>query len=346
MLMIIAGAGASFDSVPFEPPYAEAEGYRLPLANELFGVSRAFLDIQAQYPDLRQVWSRLQQRPIDRTVEDVLAELQQEAGHNPDRHRQLVAVRYYLQALIHKCEQQWYRGHPVPTNMAALFDEIENARRLRDGREHPVFVTFNYDRLIENALINRGHQFADTSSYVAPVGPSLFKLHGSVDWVRPVELRVPPSNASREAVALRVAEEWSVLRPECIGEIMIASGIKGMLSEEGAHLPAIAIPTRGKKFECPDSHLVRLRHLLPRVRCILTIGWRAEETHFMEELQRHVTGRIEGICVGKDEADATPIARRLNASLRAHFTPFDGAGFSDFIHQRGVERLLNLAWNE
>lgn len=343
--MVIAGAGASYDSVPFEPPYEEAAGYRLPLANELFQASRAFLDIQAKYPALMQVWSRLQQRSHDSTVEDVLAELQSEERHNPDRHRQLVAVRYYLQELIHTCEQRWYRGHPVPTNMMALLDEIENARQISHGREHAAFVTFNYDRLIENALTNRQYQFADTSSYVAEGRPNLFKLHGSVDWVRGVRLAAPPQDASREVVAMRMAEEWSGLQREQIGEITIANRITAVHSEAGTHLPAIAIPTKGKKFECPDSHVAKLRQLLPRVRCLLTIGWRAEEEHFIRELQIHLTGGIQGICVGANKADAEPIARRLSATLSAHITPFDGAGFSEFIRKRGVQRLLNLAWS-
>ncbi len=274
--MVIAGAGASFDSVPFPPPYPEANGYQLPLADQLFGVSQSFLDIQADYPALKQISTRLHFRPKDKTVEDVLAELQQEAERNPDRHKQLVAVRYYLQHLIDTCEHRWYAGRSLPTNMIALLDQITNSRLMNGGGSQPCFVTFNYDRIIENALSNRGYSFDGMSDYIAPDRPSLLKLHGSVNWVRPVSgLRRPPRDSSRKDVSERMGEEYHELNPEQIGNIQIVHSVSATVSEHGVHLPAIAIPTKGKSFECPSAHVEHLRKILPEVRCIVTIGWRA-----------------------------------------------------------------------
>ncbi|QJR35226.1 SIR2 family protein [Gemmatimonas groenlandica] len=347
MLLIIAGAGASLDSVPFTPPHTESAGYQLPLADQLFGVSQAFLDIQTKYPALKQISTRLHFRSNGKTVEDVLAEMQEEAKHNPARHRQLVAVRYYLQELIDTCEQRWYRGHSLPTNMIALLDQIENARLKHGGGAHPCFITFNYDRIIENALSNRGHTFNNISDYTAANRPALLKLHGSVDWVRPVTgLKRPPRDNSRNEVAERMGEEFHEIVPEQVGEIKIIRSISSTTSEEGIHLPAIAIPTKGKSFECPESHVEELRKILPEVRCILTIGWRAQEDHFLVELRRLATKPIVGICVGANGHDADPVTKQMMRTMpRSEFRSFDGRGFSDFVRNHGVERLSNLEWH-
>lgn len=346
MLLIIAGAGASFDSVPFEPPHFECIGYQLPLADQLFGVSQAFLDIQSKYPILKQISTRLHFRANGKTVEDILAEMQEESHHNPTRHRQLVAVRYYLQELIHTCEQRWYRMHSLPTNMIALLDQIENARLRHGGAARPCFVTFNYDCIIENALSNRGHSFDDITDYVAEDRPALLKLHGSIDWVRPVKnLKRPPRDASRNEVAERMGEQYHELVPEQIGEIKIINQISATVSDDGVHLPALAIPTKGKKFECPGSHVDHLRTILPKVRCILTIGWRAQEDHFLEELRSLAPRSISGICVGASAHDADPIAKRMMRTVQgSQFEAYDGKGFSEFVRNQGIERLLNLAW--
>lgn len=348
MLMVIAGAGASFDSIPFELPYEEARGYQLPLANDLFGVSQPFLEIQAQYPALKQIWSRLHIRRDANTVEDVLFELQKDALHNPARHEQLVAVRYYLQELIDTCEQRWYRGRPVPTNMIGLLDQIENERAKQPNRAFPAFVTFNYDRLIEDSLSNRGFSFDSMDSYVAPKRPPLFKLHGSVNWVRSISrMQVTPRDGSRREVSKSMAESFSQLTRDQFGEIQMVRSISSVLSEHGANLPAIAIPIKGKSFECPEGHIQKLKEVLPQVRCILTVGWRGEEDHFLAELKAYAKGPIEGICVGKDRADADPIAKRLMRALpNARFAAYEGRGFSQFVRDNAVDQLLALAWEK
>jgi hypothetical protein len=52
--------------------------------------------------------------------------------------------------------------------------------------------------------------------------------------------------------------------------------------------PALAIPVVTKqKYECPGDHINALAEALPNITKVLVIGWRGQETHFWEILQRH-----------------------------------------------------------
>jgi UDP-N-acetyl-D-mannosaminuronic acid transferase (WecB/TagA/CpsF family) len=137
-------------------------------------------------------------------VEDVLQAYASQIPEYPDRERQLAAVRFYIQGIIQHCEDRWYRNaNQVATNLMGLVDEIERARR---SRERPIFVTFNYDRLIENALENRGRVFAAMKDYILPDTIPVVKLHGSVDWARRLE-RLDTSRFG--GTAWRIAQQIS-----------------------------------------------------------------------------------------------------------------------------------------
>jgi hypothetical protein len=342
MLMVIAGAGASYDSIPSRPPgESEREATRLPLADALFEPRPLFEEILWQTPHLMPIVPFLQARPAKVSVEEVLAGFAAELESYPQRRVQLAAARFNLQALIAKCEEGWYQRGPVPTNMMALIDQIESARR---GRTHPCFATFNYDRLIEVTLENRGQPFRALGDYVRTDRPNVFKLHGSIDWVRPIA----STDASRFGgsawdISRQITEAMATLPQP--GAIERADGIPGSRVRNEIAIPAIAIPLKEKSdFECPPRHLDALRRVLPRVRVILTIGWRGAEQHFLNELSEHCLQGIDGICVGGGEADARETASNLDGALSRAHLEFYGGGFTEFVLTGGVHRLVNLAW--
>ncbi len=342
LLLVIAGAGASYDSVSSRLPGTTAlEAVRLPLADELFAPRPMFEAVQRDIPQVLQVASQLYRRGAGESVEDVLARFTVEATHNAHRPIQLAAVKYYLQGIISRCERDWYRDMPVSTNMMELHDQIENARR---ERQHPAYVTFNYDRLIEFALTHFGQRFASLEDYVRPAGASLFKLHGSVDWARTVgRLEVGTFGGSAWNIASEIAERVSSL--EAPGAIIRTEAVPSSNLDGQIALPALAIPVRAKdRFECPESHVVALRAILPQVRAIVTIGWRAGEEHFLHELHTHVQHKVEVICVGGTPADAEATVKNLRRGIRAASYETFGAGFSEFLRHRRIQRLLNVSW--
>jgi hypothetical protein len=194
MLMVIFGAGASFDSDPSNPPTPDdfrspadfvpnRSSYRLPLANQLFEKRNLFATTLEKYPDSLAVAPKLRHLG-NRQLEEVLEELQTEAARYRQGHRQLAAVRYYLHDMLWACGEEWLDEAHGVTNYRTLLDEIN---RFRKPDEIISLVTFNYDTLLESGLKDLGFNIRQISDYVTQ-NPcyKVFKVHGSVNWGRVV----------------------------------------------------------------------------------------------------------------------------------------------------------------
>jgi hypothetical protein len=308
MLMVVLGAGASYDSAVEVPaPLGDAE-YRPPLTDHLFTNRATFLPIRASFPQIDPVIGRLVNRD-GRTVEQVLRELQNEAADNPVRHQQLAAVRFYLQCLLTQIVERWYNSDRPnschrATNQIALIDKLWGAR----FAEPVCLVTFNYDTLIERALNHYGQQTNSPADYIAGDRFKLFKLHGSVNWAR--RLTEPPDLVridQPQAIAKELITRASELRTSD-QFVQVDHTTPLSLSGRDPVLPAIAIPVETKSvFECPPDHIEVLKELLPKVTAILTIGWRATEQHFLDLLNKHVLNSVNvAVCGwGRPDAEAT-----------------------------------------
>jgi hypothetical protein len=191
MIMVIFGAGASYDSVPSRPPsrYPRPGLYtRLPLATELFLDDGLFAAALSQFPECRPIVPYLRGVPEGETLEHVLETLQSEAETDSERKRQLASIRFYLHFVIWECERQWDDVARGITNYVTLLDQL---RRSRKPKEPVCLVTFNYDRMIEKALPSVGVTIESISGYIEHDAFKLFKLHGSVDWAREVDTKIP-----------------------------------------------------------------------------------------------------------------------------------------------------------
>ena len=99
MLMVIFGAGASYDSAPSRPPRMQRDLERPPLAEELFADIDAFSEVASRFPRCLPIIPRLRDRPAGVSVEQALEQLQQEAEGYPEGYRQLAAIRFYLNVI-------------------------------------------------------------------------------------------------------------------------------------------------------------------------------------------------------------------------------------------------------
>jgi hypothetical protein len=158
MILVIFGAGASYDSVPSKsaslPQWnRDSLPNRPPLANELFSDIEVVQIALAQFPECHSVVPYLQGIPDNQSIESVLESLQSEAETDVARKRQLAALRYYLQAVIRDFEVKWREVHYGITNYGTLLDQV---RRGRKSGEPVCIVTFNYDCMIEAAFRSLG----------------------------------------------------------------------------------------------------------------------------------------------------------------------------------------------
>jgi hypothetical protein len=113
MLMVILGAGASYDSAQAYQPVQSSGGsqnfgvsalpidhggpWRPPLAKDLFmDRHNALGDTVQKYPKLSHILPYLREPSNGRSVEQMLESLQEEGRGNPESQREFASVRFYL----------------------------------------------------------------------------------------------------------------------------------------------------------------------------------------------------------------------------------------------------------
>jgi hypothetical protein len=173
----------------------------------------------------------------------------------------------------------------------------------------------------------------------------LFKVHGSINWVREIDstiLNVQEKNHSdlvREFIDkvpyLQVSDRFRCVTrslDDPVGKI-----------DSKPVFPAIAIPVETKvSFECPSDHLDALSRHLPEVTHVLTIGWRGNEAHFLKLLEAGFNGRsvlFQTVASGKPDAEAV-LARIKGAGINASGEATPYGGFTDYVVRREAEKFF------
>src|ERR1019366_2282252 len=130
MLMVVFGAGASYDSSPTHTPVDFAtplEAARPPLANQLFDDRPDFAKTMQMFPKCLPIVGSLRHRR-DESIEQLLEQYQGEITKYPLRAVQLAAVRWYLHVMLTECTRKWMQRCSGLTNHMALFDKNEHRR--------------------------------------------------------------------------------------------------------------------------------------------------------------------------------------------------------------------------
>ncbi len=331
MLLVILGAGASFDSIPYEK-WSHLPSYKLcwqpPLAKDLFeDRDYSFGDVMQSLPECLPLIIRLK-RAVDagRPVEEAMRELQEEDGKSELGQRQLASLRFYLQEILWRASEEWPQLAHGATNYVDLVDRVEKWRIRSD--ERVIYVTFNYDLLLEAAFASR--RFGSVDSYIESAETQVFKLHGSVNWARMVHRRDgEPHYGGRRQVAIDLAPK---LVDRITDSFVVLTDFREQRTGNSASqawllYPALALPMTGKgSFECPLGHVDMLTAALAEVSGALVVGWRAQEEHFTAML----SSVPEGIPL--DFVSPEPeVGERLAEMLRGADIRFPNATFSEYL---------------
>ncbi len=268
MLLTIFGAGASYDSVdlsvvPSLRRQVEISTiYRPPLANQLFDERDEFVTAMNQYPQMSGLVPRLRrasQSGGGATIEETLRGIQMEADTFPQRKSHLMALERYLSDIFDDPVSTWVRSAGRATNYVELLDQIE-----RMAPPWPLlFVTFNYDRMLESAFADvLGNRFSGSLNSYIPSEFALIKPHGSVDWIQVLpgeEMLMSTGRAGQKIFTWADIISGATNLDFQDGVIAFRPGRDQTQFPQQWH-PAIAIPVdRGKTFVCPPEHLGRLR---------------------------------------------------------------------------------------
>jgi hypothetical protein len=342
MLLVILGAGASFDSYASRPASSgqyRAMDHRPPLADELFGDRHHFGAVMERYGKCLDIATRLRHLPEGVSIEKVLQDLQSEAGEYPERVQQLVSVRYYLQDILYHCSTNWWNSCQGMLNHRQLLDDIK--RWHRKG-SRVCFVTFNYDILIDYAFASTGFPISNFKDYISQEF-LLIKLHGSVNWGRIVrtpltrDLLDSPDKMARELISrfgeIQITKEY----------VMGTNPPPASNSDYGV-VPALAIPVESKlEFECPEELVEALKSFIPHVTKVLIIGWRGTERPFLDLLKNGLrNSKAHFMIVNGSDWHSQDTANRLMKELGISATVTAlRDGFTEFIVQHKGKDFLS-----
>lgn len=291
--MVVFGAGASHDSLSEYPPrefvsfqqlsypHLQNEPRRPPLAAQLFGYER-FSQFFPNYPELLELFPQLDRVARSSGLEQRLAELVEESEGDPIIRQQMVELRYYIRDVVAWSANQWVDITRGADNYAELLGRIGRWWRRTEPKQQVALVTFNYDHLLDRALARVLHMdsgFRSMGDYIDNDDFKLLKVHGSVDWVRMVNLSATSRDPNAMASGIRFAADHPLPADADILTITESGGV----SNSSLRVPAIAIPVQEKSlFELPNSHLDALRRYIDATTDLIVIGWRAMERHFLE----------------------------------------------------------------
>jgi len=345
MLLVIFGAGASYDSAPSIPIRKRPSNlYRLPLTDELFADRPHFKMAIQRFHRCQPVIPRLRHLSSGSSVERVLEELRSEGSQDHERHTQLAAIRYYLRDILWECQINWNSEAGGITNYKSLVDDLELWRKPR--QERVCLVTFNYDTMLEEALIERAKfEIRNFHDYIAHASYKLIKLHGSLAWghafEKPIEHDADnPLGEERQVIdtilGIGINQQYHLVDQK--GFIVRSS----TETPKFLAFPALAIPVETKsEFECPSDHVDALRECIPEITKMLIIGWRAGEANFIQLLSQNLRLSVRVMLVsGSADAAKEPIRRLQQSGINGQFAHSQG-GFTEFIRMRECVSFLN-----
>ncbi len=334
MLMVIFGAGASYDSVP-AIPIGVNTGNRLPLAKDLFIRTGLTMQAMAAFPQCQALMPEFQNPSNNETVEQILQRLQEE--NHPLRTQQLAAVRFYLQFLITRWQENWKSEARSGTNYQVLLNDLQG---MRSPDELVCLVTFNYDTMLEDAITSTLRMpIRGLGSYICHEHYKVIKLHGSVNWAREVHTR-GQGTSNELALALELIDRIDELNMSQ-NYVMAAASPPGRSERNAPLFPAIAIPVERKNsYECPDDHVQALKASLPQISHLLIIGWRAAEEHFLTLLSEGLPN-VRAHIVAGSKSDVDEIVDRLGrAPVRADVAGATVEGFTQFTREHRLRDFL------
>lgn len=289
MLLIIFGAGASFDAI--EPAVSDVpSSFRPPLARELFANRPDFNYYVNTTPYVKNIVQAL--RFAVAANRDVEEELERLAARPPaeTRIKELVALRYYVHAVMAECGK-WAPDDMTNYRHLAYVLESWQAEHPAADR-HVMIVTFNYDTLLERGFTAvYGRFYQSHGDYTSDPRVHIIKLHGSVGWGRATEKVFGfPQTVSLEAFLSDIRGELELqpsIRADFAGGLQLVDqeNYLGGAVTGRVVVPAIAIPVRTKiQYECPSSQIDLMKRRLKDATRVLIVGWRGGEEGFLRSL--------------------------------------------------------------
>jgi hypothetical protein len=346
-LFVLLGAGASLDCASGH--VTRIDNYRPPLTSQLF--DSKFESILNLYPlaesaaaDIRPAVAR---DPI--ALEAFLRETLRDSPHRHLR-RQFRAIPLYLQHLLFDISA-WDPPHRGYTAHADNYSRLITAALELD---EAVFITLNYDILLDRRLFVYA-DLVDMDSYIkAGENWSLIKPHGSVNWGRQVlsAWDRPSHDVFLAATFAALGDEFSL--DEHI-TLRLAAEARG-LRHEGAdssggggrlYYPALSAPLGpGDELVCPPNHVAHLREKLRAYDGLhlLVIGYSGLDDEVLKLLRESENSLRSLTVVSESEEAAIKTKNAITGAIGLAGFGLDqliSSGFDEYARSEGMRRRID-----
>lgn len=284
MLLIIFGAGASFD----HDIRVRQTSSRIPLTNGLIDEGLGYVQVaKTNWPGAVPIINHLNELKRKNTNFNLEDALYSEFQRNKDAVKaQLISFKYYLHDIIRNSEYAVRQANQGNTNYTKLLQNLQ--RRGTDDKKGISLVSFNYDTLIETACtqLYPTWEFIKFDDYIEGNDKlRLFKPHGSLSWNK---IYQPQIHNPDTVSIIKIMQDTSRSGYFSQGEQIVNYYYEHNSKVQGSNSvtePIIALPYKEKtSFVFPPEHMRELLREINNITHILTIGWRGEEVHFQKEV--------------------------------------------------------------
>lgn len=330
-LTIILGAGASHSLNP-DPKALDNQGFRPPLASDIFRGNREFRAILNKYP-LAEILASDIDRKIRQNKEGVgLEQILKDYESNLKSGKDSLITRNFLQIPLYLNELFGEIG----VHFTKQPDEYNNLVTLAlDKVDDVLFLTLNYDTLLEIPLARSfGIDFSNETDYISQQGWSLVKLHGSTNWYR----QFPQQVQDLGDVAYFQLLKTSPLPLPLQKTFVFTKYFEHANKYEGQTpvYPAITVPVDGKyDINCPESHETRAKEFLADCTNYLIIGTSGKDQDLLDLLKNNAKGG-KTLVVGREEASTNKTRENFMLAV-----PQLQSNFDAYFHQRGFSQFVD-----
>lgn len=274
--------------------------YLPPLVTDLFDYR--WSDLLAQYPMVQAAAPEIRAATADSVaLEEFLRTTYRDSGDGDDK-RTFVAIPLYLQHLLLEVTNS-YTNH---ADNYALLTTI-----LFRHFEHVVYVTMNYDFLLETTLSAR-QPITKMEDFVSAHRWSVIKPHGSVTWSREISINNPDyGDLPLDFDYLSDIEHHPVLDVR-LQRVRNAPHARHFY-------PALAVPLgpNEKELLLPDSHQAHLHRKILEADSIdlLCIGYSANDPELLSLFSRADRPISSALVANHDEVASRTALANLSAAL-------------------------------
>jgi hypothetical protein len=317
--MYVFGAGASA-FCQFKSGKNELLNHALrpPLGPDLF--SARFSYYINRYPGLKLILPKFEARgnDIEAILEDDWADLMQR--RDLELAAQHVQLQFFLQEIFklisESVTENFYR-HSLHT----LF--VQNILRKWDTENRPVFVSFNYDTILEDALEKQLRiKFDSIGKYVNQGEHSkllFFKPHGSCNWgweFNKTKVNIAPTHVAKMLYdnhytpaqiyyellgpGMLTTEGWgfeAANNARGIGRLTPNRNKIKVVEPGKVYFPALLLPYRDKDdFVMPYNMQIHMESSMCNIEELVLIGWKGSEDLFNNKLKKQAQ-RLQKITI-------------------------------------------------